>query len=75
MWDDRDLRPGVKFADAELIGYPVRVTVGKTFFESGKLEIQLRKTGEKVETTPAEMVKTIRNLTRSLKRKHPPKKR
>ena len=75
LWDDRDLRPGVKFADAELIGYPVRVTVGKTFFESGKLEIQLRKTGEKVETTPAEMVKTIRNLIRSLKRKHPPKKR
>ncbi len=29
LWDDRDERPGVKFADAELIGCPVRVTVGK----------------------------------------------
>ncbi len=74
LLDDRDMRPGVKFADAELIGYPVRVTVGKNFFESGKLEIQLRKTGEVTQSTEAELVKTIRNLVKTLKRKHPPKK-
>lgn len=42
IWDDRDVRPGVKFADAELIGYPIRLTMGKTYFQEGKLEVTLR---------------------------------
>jgi len=46
FYDDRPLRPGVKFSDAELIGFPVRITAGKTFIESGDLEVQIRKTGE-----------------------------
>ncbi|HHZ17443.1 MAG TPA: proline--tRNA ligase [Peptococcaceae bacterium] len=40
--DDRDERPGVKFKDADLIGYPIRVTVGKKFKEEGKVELKLR---------------------------------
>ncbi len=43
FWDDRDLRPGAKFIDSELIGYPIRITMGKNYFSSGKLEVQLRK--------------------------------
>ena len=41
LWDDRDERPGVKFADAELIGCPVRVTVGKKA-ASGIVEVEPR---------------------------------
>jgi len=43
--DDRDERPGVKFKDADLIGFPLRVTVGKSLAE-GNLEIKIRSTGE-----------------------------
>jgi len=40
--DDRDERAGVKFKDADLIGYPIRITVGKKFKEEGKIELKLR---------------------------------
>jgi prolyl-tRNA synthetase len=40
--DDRDERPGVKFNDADLIGYPLRVTVGKKGLAEGKVEIKRR---------------------------------
>ncbi|HBS03875.1 MAG TPA: proline--tRNA ligase, partial [Leptospiraceae bacterium] len=46
LWDDRDLRPGVRFNDAELLGYPIRVTLGKFFFQEGQAELQIRKSGE-----------------------------
>jgi prolyl-tRNA synthetase len=45
--DDRDERPGVKFKDADLIGIPIRITVGKSFKEEGKLELKERKKAEK----------------------------
>ena len=48
LWDDRDQRPGFKFADAELIGCPVRITVGKRAGE-GIIEIQPRIGGEREE--------------------------
>ena len=44
--DDRDERPGFKFKDAELIGIPMRITVGKDIVD-GKVEFVLRETGEK----------------------------
>lgn len=50
LLDDRDERPGVKFAEAELIGCPVRITVGKRAAE-GIVEVSLRKTNEKQEMT------------------------
>ena len=46
LFDDRDLRPGQKFADAELMGIPYRVTVSDRLMESGEFEIVARKTGE-----------------------------
>ena len=45
--DDRKERAGVKFADADLIGWPVQVVVGKRGLESGTVEVKNRKTGEK----------------------------
>lgn len=56
--DDRDERPGVKFKDADLIGFPYRITVGKTISE-GKVEFVTRATGEKKDVTSDEAVKTV----------------
>lgn len=44
--DDRNERPGVKFKDADLIGYPLRVVVGPKNLAEGKLEVKIRRTGE-----------------------------
>src|SRR3954466_6138867 len=46
LLDDRDLRAGEKFADADLIGIPVRVTVGKKTLEDGQVDVRDRETGE-----------------------------
>jgi len=43
--DDREERPGIKFKDADLIGIPYRITVGKRFAEGGEVEIRNRKDG------------------------------
>jgi prolyl-tRNA synthetase len=42
LWDDRDAAPGVKFADADLIGIPVRVTIGKRTLEAGTVDVRTR---------------------------------
>ena len=55
LWDERDERPGVKFADAELIGCPVRVTVGKKAGE-GVVEVEPRTGGSREEVPVAEAV-------------------
>jgi prolyl-tRNA synthetase len=43
VYDDRDLGPGEKFADAELLGCPLRLTVGRRSLESGEVEVQVRR--------------------------------
>ena len=54
--DDRNERPGVKFKDSDLIGIPVRITVGRRAGE-GIVEVKYRQTGEQVELTAGEAVK------------------
>lgn len=71
LWDDRDLRPGVKFNDAELIGFPVRITAGKTFFETGKLEVVIRHSGEKQEVDASEIVPQLHKIRKELYRRLP----
>jgi prolyl-tRNA synthetase len=46
LYDDRDERPGAKFADAELIGLPYRLTISERLIDQGKLELTYRNTGE-----------------------------
>ncbi len=46
VFDDRDERAGVKFKDADLIGIPLRVTIGQKNLQQGKVELKIRKTGE-----------------------------
>ncbi|CAI2607362.1 proline--tRNA ligase [Apilactobacillus kunkeei] len=66
LTDDRKERAGVKFADSDLIGLPIRVTVGKKASE-GIVEIKIRKTGETVEVKQEEVVNTVKILLKDLK--------
>jgi prolyl-tRNA synthetase len=59
--DDRKERAGVKFADADLIGLPIRVTVGKKAAE-GIVELKLRKTGETLEIKTDELLNSLAAL-------------
>ena len=56
FYDDRDERPGVKFADAELMGIPYRVTVSDRLLDQQKYELTSRKTGEVELLTHAELL-------------------
>ncbi len=62
LFDDRDERPGVKFKDADLIGIPVRVTVGAKSLADGKVEVSLRRDREKQLVPPAEAVGKVLEL-------------
>ena len=59
--DDRPERAGVKFKDADLIGFPVRVTVGKTITE-GNVEIKIRSTGEMLVVPKDEAVAKVQEI-------------
>jgi prolyl-tRNA synthetase len=53
VYDDRDAGPGEKFADAELLGCPLRITVGRRTLAGGELEVQVRR-GREARTLPLE---------------------
>jgi prolyl-tRNA synthetase len=59
IYDDRDERPGVKFADAELLGIPYRVTVSDRLLNDGKWEVSTRQTGEQRLLTADELLATL----------------
>jgi len=65
LFDDRDERPGVKFKDAELLGIPIRLTVGGRGLENGIVETQLRRTGEKGEFQVESLVSDVQTLIQS----------
>ena len=65
LFDDRNERPGVKFADSDLIGLPIRITVGKKASE-GIVEVKVRKTGEMFETHYSELFAKVSSLLSSL---------
>ena len=64
--DDRDERAGVKFKDADLIGFPYRITVGKTINE-GLVEYKIRETGEMEKLPPDEAAKHIIEIVKNIK--------
>jgi prolyl-tRNA synthetase len=71
LYDDRELGPGEKFADAELLGCPLRLTVGRRAVESGEVEVQVRRgraagPGLPLGGEPAELVRMVDELWRSL---------
>jgi prolyl-tRNA synthetase len=66
VYDDRDAGPGEKFADAELLGCPLRVTVGRRTIAAGELEVQVRR-GQESRSVPLETAaQAIAELWRSL---------
>lgn len=54
LLDDRKERAGVKFKDADLIGYPIRITISKMTLETGEAEVKIRKTGDVLQVPLAE---------------------
>jgi prolyl-tRNA synthetase len=60
--DDRTERAGVKFADADLIGYPVQVVVGKRGVQAGTVDLKLRAGGDRSEAALEEAVAATRDL-------------
>ncbi|MBM4439184.1 MAG: proline--tRNA ligase [Candidatus Rokubacteria bacterium] len=66
LLDDRDERPGVKFKDADLLGIPVRVTVGNLLAKEGVVELKVRRTREDRKVEPSKVAETIRSLQPSL---------
>jgi prolyl-tRNA synthetase len=61
LLDDRELRAGEKFADADLIGVPIRVTVGKKTLEDGKVDVRRRDGGEERRVEISELSKEVFN--------------
>jgi prolyl-tRNA synthetase len=71
LYDDRDLGPGEKFADAELLGCPLRLTVGRRSLESGEIEVQVRRgrvAGPPLSlaSEPAQLLRAVDELWQSL---------
>jgi prolyl-tRNA synthetase len=71
LYDERDAGPGEKFADAELLGCPLRLTVGRRSLESGEIEVQLRRgrtqaPGLALASEPQALLHAVDELWRSL---------
>ncbi|PYG90209.1 prolyl-tRNA synthetase [Ruminiclostridium sufflavum DSM 19573] len=56
LWDDRDMSFGAKIKDGKLLGIPYMIIIGKSYAESGNIEIELRKNGEKCFVKAEELV-------------------
>ncbi len=64
--DDRKERPGVKFNDGDLLGFPIRVTMGKKCRETGNAEIKIRATGEVLEVPVDQVVEKVVELKEAM---------
>jgi prolyl-tRNA synthetase len=68
LLDDRDLRGGVKFKDADLLGIPIRITVGKKAVAEGNVEIKLRSKSESTKIAIEKAADKVIELVNSLKK-------
>lgn len=66
LLDDRKDRAGVKFKDADLIGYPIRITVSKNTIESNEVEIQIRKNGMIENVSIHDIPERVKDLLKTL---------
>jgi len=62
LLDDRDERPGIKFKDADLIGIPYQLIIGKSALQEGKFEIKERKSGQVTVVSRSEILGTLKKL-------------
>ena len=65
LYDDREETPGVKFKDADLIGIPLRITLGEKNLKNGQVEIKVRKTGEVTLVKEEEVLSKIKEMIAS----------
>jgi prolyl-tRNA synthetase len=65
LLDNRDARPGFKFKDAELVGFPLRITVGKKGLADGTVDLQIRRTGESQKLAKDSVVEKVKTLVES----------
>jgi prolyl-tRNA synthetase len=72
LLDDRDERPGNKFKDADLVGFPLRVTVGERAAKEGNVELRIRNTGETIKIPKDDAVKVISEVVAEEKKKLDP---
>ncbi len=68
LFDDRDERPGVKFKDADLIGLPIRVTVGTAFVKEGLVEVRARRDRSDRRVQRSAVLATVKELAQELGR-------
>ena len=66
LLDDRTERAGVKFKDCDLIGYPLRITIGSKSLEKGNVEIKVRRSGETFDCMKEEYLTKIQSLLQDL---------
>ncbi len=69
LWDDRDVRGGVKFKDADLLGIPVRITIGKKSIADGSVEIKLRAESDSSKVAVDQAAEKVIAIVNSLKEK------
>jgi prolyl-tRNA synthetase len=62
LYDDRDESPGVKFKDADLIGIPLRLTLGEKNLRKGLVEIRKRRTGEILLLKKEEAISKVKEM-------------
>ncbi|MCK4357454.1 MAG: proline--tRNA ligase [Candidatus Cloacimonetes bacterium] len=62
LFDDREVSPGIKFKDADLIGIPIQLIVGKKNFNHKKVEFKIRKTGERIICNLEEIENTLKKI-------------
>ncbi|MBI4972298.1 MAG: proline--tRNA ligase, partial [Candidatus Omnitrophica bacterium] len=65
LFDDRDERAGVKFKDADLIGIPLQVIIGKESLKNKTIELKIRRNHQKIIKTKAGILKEIKRLIKN----------
>jgi prolyl-tRNA synthetase len=66
LLDDRDVRPGFKFKDADLLGIPIKIVLGKSFSSEGLIEVKKRSDGMMFKIKPEELPALLDNLRREM---------
>ena len=67
IFDDRDERAGVKFKDADLIGFPLQIIIGKNFLENDNIELKVRRNKSSTMLKDKGLVEAINNILSSEK--------
>lgn len=67
LWDDRDVAPGVKFKDADLIGLPIRITVGNKTVKDGTVDLKTRNIADQTSVSSKGVVESVKHALKDYK--------